>query len=45
MCIGRPSGEAEIVVIDKDELKAQEQKFLQRLAQYQAQLNQAVEAA
>ena len=45
LCIGRPSGSAEIVVIDKDELKRQEQKFLERLKQFHAQLNQAREAA
>ena len=45
LCIGRPCGDAEIVVIDKDELKVQERKFLRRLDLFYEQLNQAVEAA
>lgn len=45
LCIGRPSGEAEIVVIEKDELKRRERKFLRRLELFYEQLNQAVEAA
>lgn len=45
LCIGRPTGKAEIVVIEEDELRNQEQKFLRRLEIFYDQLNQAGKAA
>ena len=45
LCIGRPTGQAEVVDIDEQELERREQKFLRRLDLFYEQLNQAAKAA
>ena len=45
LCIGRPTGSAEIVVIEEDDLRRYEQNFLRRLDLFHEQLSQAAIAA
>ena len=45
LCIGRPTGQAEVVSIELDELERRERKFLRRLDLFYEQLNQAAKAA
>jgi hypothetical protein len=45
LCIGRPTGSAEIVTIEADELRQQEKNFLRRLDLFHEQLSQAAMAA
>ena len=45
LCIGRPTGSAEIVVIEEDDLRRYEQNFLRRLDLFHEQLSQAALAA
>ena len=45
LCIGRPTGRAEIFEIDRTELDRREQKFLRRLDLFNEQLSQAAMAA
>ena len=45
LCIGRPTGTAEIFEIDRTELDRREQKFLRRLDLFNEQLSQAAMAA
>ena len=45
LCIGRPTGSAEIVVIEADDLRRYEQNFLRRLDLFHQQLSQATQAA